>query len=178
LASGDSAAGSIEYVPYLARVNGNPQLPSCIHPEDLPALVQDLGSTRMNSDINAEIEVRAGYGLPQIAEVELADKSWVIRARGLVVDGFAKLRSLFSRILGKPQEPVAKIQLPEVAVQDEDYDPFEFLGQIVVENEFTRAHAEMTAREKAHQAATERESAKVREQPGLRATSPTFKRRF
>ena len=162
--------GSSSHQPCLARLNGNPELPHQVHPEELPALVQKLGSGSRAREIGAEVEVREGYGLPQVSSSELTGRSWLTRARDLVRDGWAKVRGLFSRAQATPPDAAKKPE--EQACEPKvDYDPFELLGQVVVENELTRMHAKMSAREKAHQEAMDREALMVRQVSGERPLS-------
>ena len=95
-------------VPPLPRVvHTNPELPLEIHPDELPSLVR--GWARVSGDWTvgqeiSEVEVREAYDLPEVPQERLAARSWGDRARDLVRDGWAKLRSLFQRVLEPTQD--------------------------------------------------------------------------
>lgn len=86
----------------------NPGLPAEIHPEDLPSLVEQVGGVLGPWDDYAEAEddVRQCYDLAQMPLDQLRARSWVDRAKDLVVHGWAKVREIFQRAETKPDETV------------------------------------------------------------------------
>lgn len=127
----DPAPGGHRYVPRLPRVTHVcPQLPMEIEPDELPDLVQAWARVACDwtyGKETSEVDVRDAYALPEISWDVLESMSWADRARNLVMDGWAKLRTIF-RQTPKP-EP---LHVPEPEVQplldDSMWDDLEVLG--------------------------------------------------
>lgn len=101
-----------------------------IEPDELPDLVQAWARVACDwtyGKETSEVDVRDAYALPEISWDVLESMSWADRARNLVMDGWAKLRTIF-RQTPKP-EP---LHVPEPEVQplldDSMWDDLEVLG--------------------------------------------------
>jgi len=106
----------------LAQVTSGTDLPTKVHPDELPAVVEAYGKqagemvAAFDDYVEAEMIVRAAYkGLPQIAEVILRARSWAERAKDLVADGWAWIRGGFRR---SPHLPEPVQETPDLVRED------------------------------------------------------------